>query len=206
VAETSINHRGSARIAKSMVKIAADAGTDAVKTQHHICSDEMINHPIVCDLIDLIPRYSLKKEELKELKKYADEFGIVFLCTAFSLQAAIDISDIVSAYKIGSCDIPNIPLLRRIADFKKSIILSTGMSTLSEVEAAVTAIEKSGCDLALLVCSSKYPADGENIDLTRIEMLKSKFNCPVGFSDHTNSIYIPLAPAATAARGMLIAQ
>lgn len=198
MAEAGVNHQGSLTKAKALVDIAAEAGADAVKFQHHIPDEEMICHPISESLYKSISATKLDINQLKELRDYANSKGLVFLCTPFSLKAATELVGLVPAFKIGSGELNNYPFLEAVAKLGKPLILSTGMSMLSEIEMAIERI-KPYTDFALMVCVSKYPAHAQDFDLTRIKFLKEKFQCPVGISDHCIDNHISFAAVAMGA-------
>ncbi len=194
ICELGINHGGSLSIAKKMVDLAKKNGAEAIKNQNHILNDEMID-----EAKKVIPSntnksiYKVIEENLMtfndeiKLKKYVERKGMIYLSTPFSLNAAKKLYKIgIKAFKIGSGECNNIPLLEKIASFKKPIILSTGMNDLKSIEKSVKVLEKSKVKYVLLHCKSEYPADIKNLKLDFINTLKKKFpKSLVGYSDHT---------------------
>ena len=205
IAEVGINHDGSFDRAIQCVDAAVTAGADCVKFQCHITEAEMIPNNIVPDnaeepLWDIIKRCELTKDEEKSIKQYCEENGIIYLCTPFSREAAdrLEVMD-VSAYKIGSGECNNIPLLEHIARFRKPIILSTGMNDLSSIKKSVDIIQKYNCPLMLMQCTSMYPTPYEKVRLGTIRELQDAFGLPVGLSDHTTNIYTCLGAVSLGA-------
>ena len=194
IAEIGINHGGNLDVAKNMVKLAAMAGCECVKHQTHIVEDEMtqeaqsIKPPNASDSIwDIMERCSLTPEQEAELKRYSEQLGLIYLSTPFSRKAADFLDDIdVPAFKIGSGECDNIPLIRHICRFGRPIIMSTGMHSIDSVRAGVGEIERHGIPYALLECTNLYPSPPENISLLGMEELREAFpNAQIGFSDHS---------------------
>ncbi len=150
----------------------------------------------------MIKALELSDDQFRELHTYAQEQNITFLSTPFDHQS-VDFLDSLNlpAFKIPSGEITNIPLLEHIGQKQKPVILSTGMSTLGEVEEAITALQQSGThDITLLHCTTAYPAPIESVNLAAMKTLACAFHLPVGYSDHTEGITIPIAAAALGAR------
>jgi len=143
----------------------------------------------------------LKNEEIRELYNHAKKNNIIFLSSAFDKESVNLLDNLgVPAFKVPSGEITNFPLLRHIAEKKKPIILSTGMSTIDEIKEALEVIREKGVeDIVPLHCVTSYPAKIEDINLRVIEMLRHKFKLPIGFSDHTLGITTPIAAAALGA-------
>jgi len=136
----------------------------------------------------------------KELKEHCDGVGLEFMSTPSCLAAVVLLEKVgVKRYKIGSGDITNLLMLRKVAKTGKPIILSSGMSTIKEIMQAGNYIEQFENQYSILHCTSKYPTKPEDIRLDLIKIFKSKFNCPVGFSDHSGTIYPSLAASALGA-------
>lgn len=209
IAEIGINHEGKVEKAKRMVKDAFESGAECVKFQMHVVEDEMTDEakevrPENADesIWNIMKRSSLTKEEHLELKKYAEELGMTYLCTPFSRAAADNLDELdVSAFKIGSGECNNYPLVEHIASFGKPIILSTGMNDIESIKESVEIFHKYDIDYALLHCTSMYPAPYDKVNLGAIEHLKSNFpNAVVGLSDHSLGIYTALASIPLGAR------
>jgi len=199
VAEAGVNHQGEIDKAKQMVNVAVGAGATAVKFQYHIPDEEMIRHHVSDWLYESVSRTRLDINQLRELRDYTTNKYLVFLCTPFSHKAAVELADVVPAFKIGSGELNNYPFLEAVAKLGKPMILSTGMSTLSEIETAVSIVSRYNVDFALMVCVSKYPAVAGDFNLNRIRILKERFGCPVGFSDHSLDNHIAFAAVAMGA-------
>ena len=200
IAEIGINHEGDILKAKKMIKDAYDNSAECVKFQCHIIDDEMIKNDVVPgntseSIWEIIQRCSLSEDEEIILKNYAESLGLIYLSTPFSRKAANRLEEMgVSAYKIGSGECNNYPLIEHIASFGKPIILSTGMNDLKSISNSVKIFEKKGIDYALLHTTSIYPTPYEKIRLGALDDLKSNFpNSVIGLSDHSIGIYTCLA-------------
>jgi N-acetylneuraminate synthase len=212
IAEAGVNHNGDIGLAKQLIDAAKDSGSDAVKFQTFkaeevVCQKakkaryQIDNTGNLESQYDMIKSLELSYEDFKELKKYADNKGITFLSTPFDCHSADFLDELeIPLFKIPSGDITNIPLLEHIGKKQKPVILSTGMSTLGEVEEAVEALKRSGNkDITLLHCTTSYPAPMESINLSAMETLSYAFKFPVGYSDHTEGITIPIAAVSLGA-------
>jgi N-acetylneuraminate synthase len=199
IAEAGINHNGDITLAKKLIDAAKDAGADAIKFQTHLPEKEMLEDTLTADyvgesLFDLLKRVELSKKDHVELKNYAIDKGILFLSTPFSKESVDMLEEIgVVAYKVGSGEMTNLPLLEYIATKKKPMIISTGMSTFEEIDETVKFVKKINNNLMLLHCTSTYPTRYEDVNLRVIEQLKENFEIPVGLSDHSIGIYTALA-------------
>jgi N-acetylneuraminate synthase len=212
IAEAGVNHNGDISHAKSLIDIAAEAGADAVKFQTFIAEEVVTqNAPKARYQVeatgasdsqqDLIRNLQLSYEEFVELSLYSQEKQILFLSTAFDIESLEFLVNLgVKALKIPSGEITNFPFLTKAARYQIPVILSTGMSSLGEVESAVHVIRKNGDPgLILLHCVSAYPADPSSCNLKAMKTMEISFNVPVGFSDHTQGIEIALAAVALGA-------
>lgn len=203
IAEAGINHNGSYQIAKKMVDVAKKSGVSCVKFQTHIADKEMIKTNLrpgnisTKSLWDIIKSCELTETEEIKIKEYCKEHKILFLSTPFSKEAVDRLEKMkMSAYKIGSGEVTNIPFLQYISEKNKPVILSTGMSTINEIKQAVGIFKKRRIPLALLQTTSTYPSDYKDIKLGLIEKLEKKFHVPVGISDHSIGIYTALGAVA----------
>ena len=205
IPEVGINHEGNFKKAIQCIDAAIEAGAECVKFQSHITEAEMVETDIrpgnSPDRIwDIIKRCELPADEEKRVKEYCDENGIMFLCTPFSREAADRIETLnVPAYKIGSGECNNIPLIEHISEFGKPIILSTGMNDMDSIRRSVDAIRKFDCPLILMHCTSMYPTPYGKVHLGGIKELKDAFGVPVGLSDHSFNIYTCLGAVALGA-------
>jgi sialic acid synthase SpsE len=208
IAEIGINHGGDLTVAKEMVRLAAGAGCEMIKHQTHIIEDEMTEEaksifPPNADVSiwHVMERCSLSQEDERELKRYSEELGMIWISTPFSRAAADFLEELdVPAYKIGSGEADNLPLIRHIARKGKPIIMSTGMQTIETLRASVQILEESGVDYALLECTNLYPSPAEIVSLRGVTDLKTAFpNAVVGFSDHSIGPEMALASVALGA-------
>lgn len=208
IAEIGINHEGSLHTAFEMVDAAYEAGAEIIKHQTHVVEDEMskeakkvIPGNTDVSIYDVMARCALSEEDERKLKKYVESKGMIFLSTPFSRAAANRLEDMgVVAYKIGSGEMNNYPLLDHIASFGKPIIVSTGMNDIESVKKAVKILEKSGVQYALLHTTNLYPTPPELVRLGAMEELKRTFpNTVIGLSDHTLNNNACLAATALGA-------
>ena len=212
IAEAGVNHNGSIALAKQLIDIASKSNADAVKFQTFIAEEVVSTDAPKAEYqkqttdasesqLDMIRKLELSKEDHQKLMDYAAHKNIMFLSTPFderSMDLLVELE--VSLIKISSGEITNHPFLKYIAKMGLPIILSTGMSTLDEVAEAVSVIKEAGCeDLTLLHCTSNYPARVEDCNLLAMKTMADAFGVPVGYSDHTPGIYVPLAAAAMGA-------
>jgi len=212
IAEMSANHHQKFERAVEIVKAAAEAGVDAIKVQTYTPETLTID----CDneyfqikgtlwegrkLYDLYQDAFMPWEWQPKLKQIANDLGLDFFSTGYDKTAVDFLEEMdVPAYKIASFELVDLPLLRTIAQTGKPIILSTGMATLAEIDEAVQTIRETGGEqLALLKCTSAYPALPEEMNLCTIPHLAETFGVPVGLSDHTLGIAVPVAAVALGA-------
>lgn len=204
IAEIADNHNGSLETAKKMVLEAKKAGADIVKFQLHLPDEEMIPHSIQMwdgPLYDILNKNLLSIDEHKKLKEFCKKNQIMYLCTPYCIKAADALDKIgVEAYKIGSGEMTNLPMIKHIAKKKKPMIVSTGMSTWSEIKETVEIIKKEKTALVLMNCTSEYPPAYEDINLNLIKKLEKEFRGPIGHSDHTPDIYTGLAAVTCGAK------
>lgn len=196
IPEMGINHAGSLLVAKEMVDAAYRAGARLVKHQTHVCSDEMcqaarevIPGNAKISIYDVMERSALTEDEEYELKHYVESLGMLFLSTPFSREAANRLERFgVSAYKIGSGEMNNYPLLEHVAEFGKPMIVSTGMNSLKNIEKAILILEKHNVSYALMHTTNLYPTRPEMVRLGAMqEMMKAFPGIPIGLSDHTTN-------------------
>lgn len=193
VAEVGSVHDGSFGNAKQLIRLAADLGVDAVKFQTHISEFETLrsapNPPYFKDetRFEYFERTGFSLEQHRKLKVYADECGVEFISSPFSLEA-VDLLEAVAvrSYKVGSGEVTNHPLLIRMAETGKRIILSSGMSSWEELDESVALLREHGCGpLVLLQCTSEYPCPPERAGVNVMQEMAERYGVPVGFSDHT---------------------
>ncbi len=196
IAEIGINHGGSLDVAKHMVDTAVNSGIEIIKHQTHIVEDEMSQEAnkdkvgyIGKTIYELMDDCALNEQEEFELKKYVESKGSIFISTPFSRAAANRLAEFdVPAFKIGSGECNNYPLIEHISSFKKPIILSTGMNTIESVRKSVEIIEKNSIPYALLHTTNIYPTPPHLVRLGAMVELQEAFpNSVIGLSDHTTS-------------------
>ncbi len=208
IAEIGINHDGSLDTAKSMVEAAARSGCEMVKHQTHFVEDEMTEEaksifPPNADvsIYEVMRRCALPAEAEKELKRFAEDLGLIYISTPFSRAAADFLASIdVPAFKIGSGECDHLPLIRHISRFGKPVIMSTGMQTLESIRPSVDILDRAGIDYALLECTNLYPSPPEIVSLQGVKDLQDAFpKAVVGFSDHSIGPEMALASVALGA-------
>ena len=212
IAEAGVNHNGDVQIAKKLCDAAKKAGADAVKFQTWV-TDKIITQTVDQaeyqtantghneSQYDMLKRLELSYDDFREIKRYCDEIGILFMSTADekdSLDFLIELG--IPYIKIGSGDVGNVSYLRYIGSKKMPVILSTGMSSLADVELSLNALREGGTEnIILLHCTTSYPCSFENVNLKAMDTLKTAFDLPVGYSDHTIGIEVPIAAVALGA-------
>ncbi|MFC1927490.1 N-acetylneuraminate synthase [Chloroflexota bacterium] len=212
IAEAGVNHNGDVDLAKKLIDAAKDAGADAVKFQSFKAEDVVTRTAEKAEYqkkttgdkesqFAMIKKLELSAADLERLALHAQQKGIILLSTPFDRESA-DLLDGLSvpAFKIASGEITNLPLIRYIAKKGKPVILSTGMSTLGEIGQALQVIRSEGMkDIVPLHCVTSYPAKMEDVNLKAMETLRREFKLPVGLSDHSLGITIPIAAVALGA-------
>ncbi len=212
IAEAGVNYNGSLDLAYKMVDKAKEAGADIVKFQTGVPEKVMSKFAEKADYqkkttgegesqLDMVRKLMLKFEDFIPLKKYCEDMGIRFLSTPFDL-SSIEFLDHLGCdlWKIPSGEITNLPYLLKVAKTRKDVILSTGMSSLYEVEDAVHVLKTNGArNITLLHCTTEYPAPYADVNLRAMQTMKEKFGFCVGYSDHTIGIEIPIAAVAMGA-------
>lgn len=196
IPEIGINHEGDIGKAKRMIYDAHKAGAECVKFQCHIIEDEMIFNSVIPgnakeSIWDIMKRCSFSEADEIRLKEYAEDLGLIYLSTPFSRAAADRLYSMgVDAFKIGSGECNNYPLIKHIASFGKPIILSTGMNSIGDVKKAVEIIEDADVPYAIMQCTSIYPTPYNLVRLPAIKQLKTEFpNAQIGLSDHSIGNY-----------------
>lgn len=207
IAEAGVNHNGRLSLAFQLVDAAKKAGCDAIKfqtfkTEKLVCQDTKLTGYQKKNMggngfsqFNMLKKLELSFNDFKRIKKHCDQKKILFLSTPFDEESAGMLLNLkVKLFKLGSGELTNTPFLKFVASFKKPILLSTGMGSSSEVKAAVRAIYQSGNkNLVILHCVTDYPTRVEDVNLRAIKTLKEQFSVPVGFSDHTLGIEMPVA-------------
>ena len=211
IAEVGVNHNGSPETALRLVDAAAVAGADAVKFQTFSAEALATARAPLAEYqrrgsasgsqLEMLRALELPREALRAARDRAVELAITFLSTPFDLPSVQLLADLgVPAYKVGSGDLTNLILLRAVAARRRPLIVSTGMATLAEVEAAVAAVRAAGDPpLILLHCTSAYPAAAADANLRAMATLRERFGVPVGYSDHTLGVATAIAAVALGA-------
>jgi N-acetylneuraminate synthase/N,N'-diacetyllegionaminate synthase len=197
MAEAGSNHNGSLEQAKELIDVAAESKADAVKFQlfkaESLSADKKTQ--------EILKNLEFRRDWLKELNEYAKRKDIMFLATPFDTEA-VELLDNINtpAFKIASGDLTNLPLIKYIAEKGKPIILSVGLGSLDEIREALDVIYSTGNEnVAILHCAVTCPTKPEDVNLNVIKRLKQKFQVPVGFSDHTMEVSVPIGAVALGA-------
>lgn len=198
VAEAGINHNGDINLAHQLIDYAEEVGVDAIKFQYYKTEDFLLDKTlthkytsqgksIVENQYNMFKRYELSYKSIVELSDHAKQKGLIFFCTPTSEKGISELIKLgVPLLKNGSDYLGNLPMIRTMARTGLPVILSTGMATWDEIDDAVQSFQEAdGKDLILLHCTSTYPTPSNEVNLRRISALSSIYNCPVGFSDHT---------------------
>ncbi|AZZ91673.1 N-acetylneuraminate synthase [Hahella sp. KA22] len=208
IAEIGQAHDGSIGILHSLIDAAASTGADAVKFQLHIADAE--SSPLEPfrkkfsyvdnSRYEYWKRMELSLEQWREVKRHCDSLGVEFLATPFSNVAVDLLQELgVKRYKVGSGDVHNLLLIDKIIRTGREIILSSGLSSISELERTVEVIKEHGAPFALLQCTTQYPTKPESIGLAWLRRFKERFECPVGLSDHSGTCYPAIGAVALGA-------
>lgn len=200
IAEVGSVHDGSFGNAKCLIEAAAACGVDAVKFQTHIAAAETLPNAPSPKYFSAEPRYQyfertgFSKDKWREIKAQCEQCGVEFISSPFSIEAVDLLEEVgVSRYKIPSGEVTNLPMLEHAAKTGKPVILSSGMSSWTELDAAVGAIRRYNQNLSLLQCTSEYPCAYEHVGLNVTREMQERYNLPVGLSDHTLTIFASLA-------------
>ncbi|MEQ1788487.1 MAG: N-acetylneuraminate synthase family protein, partial [Acidimicrobiales bacterium] len=208
IAEVAQGHDGSLGFAHAFIDLAADAGVDAIKFQTHIAAAEStpdepwrIKFSYEDDSrYEYWQRMEFTEPQWLGLREHCDEKGLGFISSAFSVEAIDLLRRVgVSAWKVSSGESLSLELLRELGGDGRPILISTGMSTYAEIAATVQHCRDLGTEPVLLQCTSMYPTPPERIGLNVLEELRTRFDCPVGLSDHSGTIYPGLAAVALGA-------
>lgn len=214
IAEAGVNHNGSINIAKKLIDVAVDAGSDAVKFQTFKAEKLVCKSAVKADYqkkttkanesqLDMIKKLELNEDAHKELMSYCRDKGIIFFSAPFDLESVDMLNNLgLEIFKIPSGEITNLPFLRKIAKLNKKVILSTGMSNLREIEYALNILTDSGTskeNITVLHCNTEYPTPFEDVNLNAIPIIRDTFKVRVGYSDHTLGIEVPIAAIALGA-------
>lgn len=212
IAEAGVNHNGDINLAYKLIDAAKEAGADAVKFQTFKSERIISKKAEMADYqkkntgknesqIEMIKKLELSYSDFSDLKKYCDEKDIMFLSTAFDSESIDFIDNLVPMFKVPSGEINNFPYLEKIAQKNKPIIVSTGMSNLSDIEKALKTIKNinENIDITVLHCTTNYPCPYNEVNLKAMNTIKNAFKVKVGYSDHTLGVEIPVAAVALGA-------
>ena len=206
IAEAGSNHNGSLKQAKKLIDVAVEAKADAVKFQLYKAETLYSKYTPEFSYLkgknpyELIKSIETPREWIKELVDHCKKNNIDFLASAFDFEAVDLLNKYVSAFKTASVEIVDLELIKYTAEKGKPMIISTGMANLGEIEDVINAIKSIGIEkIILLHCNSLYPTPTEIVNLKAMETMKNAFKIPIGFSDHTLGIHIPIAAVAMGA-------
>ena len=212
IAEAGVNHNGDIIIAKKMIDFAKEAGVDYIKFQTFIPENLVSKYAKKAEYqktttasdesqIQMLRKLTLSENEFIELSDYCKATSIGFISTPFDLESVGFLNSFnMDFWKVPSGEITNLPYLVKIAKTGKPIILSTGMSDLDEIDEAISALKDNGArKITLLHCNTQYPTPMEDVNLNAMLTLKDRYNCDVGYSDHTLGIEVPIAAVALGA-------
>lgn len=215
IAEAGVNHNGNLGLAFQLIEAAAHAGADVVKFQTFQAqaiatgqADKAVYQKQakgkVESQLDMLKKLELTTEQHVQLINYCHECGIEFLSTAFDIDSILKLSSMnLQRWKIPSGEIINLPYLRTIGSLKKPVILSTGMANLGEIESAIDVLQHAGTNrdqITLLHCTTEYPAPLPEVNLRAMLTLAQAFDLPVGYSDHTDGIAVPIGAVSMGAK------
>ncbi len=212
IAEAGVNHNGSIELAKKLIDKASEAGADAVKFQSFKAEKLLTKNAQKAQYqemttgneenqFEMIKRLELGYKKHEELINYCKSKNIMFLSSPFDLESIDLLNNLgLEIFKIPSGEITNLPYLRKIGSLKKNVILSTGMSTLGDIEKALEILRESGTtDITVLHCNTEYPTPMKDVNLNAMNTIKESFKVEVGYSDHTLGIEVPIAAVALGA-------
>jgi N-acetylneuraminate synthase len=204
IAEVAQAHDGSLGMAHAYIDAVAEAGADAIKFQTHIASAESTPDepwrvkfsPQDATRYDYWQRMEFTEEQWHGLKHHADERDLLFLSSPFSSEAAELLARVgVAAWKVASGEVSNIPMFDQMAATGHPVLISSGMSSLNEIDAAVARVKSYNLPVAVFQCTSAYPCPPEKTGLNLLSFFRERYDCPVGLSDHSGTIYPGLAAA-----------
>ncbi len=211
IAEAGVNHNGSLAMAIKLVDAAKKAGADAVKFQTFKAEDLVAQNLNMAayqqkntgkkeSQLLMLKKLELKHQDFVALKKHCDQKSIMFLSAPHTEGAVDFLNPLMPAFKIASGDLTNTPFLKALAKKKKPLIVSTGMANMAEIKEAVAAIKKAGNhNIILLHCTTNYPCPLQEVNLRAMLALKKEFGLPVGYSDHTEGIWVSVMAAVMGA-------
>lgn len=209
IAEAGVNHNGSIEIAEKLIDAAAQAGADAVKFQTFIATAgisrfaekaqyQKENTTTSESQLEMIKKLELPFDQHRHLMEYCRKRNIQFLSTGFDFESINLLKSLnIPCMKVPSGEITNLPLLRQVNEYMHPVIMSTGMATLNEIKEALAVLKD--CKVSLLHCTTEYPCPYEGVNLKAMQTMRDAFHLPVGYSDHTQGIEVPIAAVAMGA-------
>lgn len=215
IAEAGVNHNGDINLAKKLIEAAKDANADIVKFQTFVAAKGISKHAKKATYqlqttdtkesqLDMVKKLELSPQDHHTLIAHCKKIGIEFLSTPFDFQSIDLLHQLnLQTFKIPSGEITNLPYLRKIGTLNKQVILSTGMSNLGEIENAINILVNAGThrhNITILHCNTQYPTPIQDVNLKAMQTIQQAFHLPVGYSDHTNGIHIPIAAVAMGAK------
>lgn len=213
IAEAGVNHNGNIDIAYKLIDEAKKSGADIIKFQTFKTESVISKFAEKAKYqknttnshesqFEMVKKLELDFEEFLKLKEYCNKMDIEFLSTPFDFGSIDFLNNLgISFWKIPSGEITNLPYLEKIGETKKSVIMSTGMANMNEIEKAIDVLKSKGTDdISILHCNTEYPTPFEDVNLKAMNSIKERFNCKVGYSDHTKGIEVPIAAVAMGAK------
>lgn len=214
IAEAGVNHNGKLSIAKRLIDVAADAGADLIKFQT-FCAERLVTRTArkadyqlqatdsAESQFEMLRRLELRDDDHRQLIDHCRQKNIGFFSTGFDAQSVDQLVKLgVRQFKIPSGEITNLPYLRHVGQYGSTVILSTGMATTGEIEAAIDALEAAGTprsDIKVLHCTTEYPTPMSEVNLRAMRSISAAFGVDVGYSDHTQGIEVAIAAVALGA-------
>lgn len=212
IAEAGVNHCGDMNMASKMIEVAAESGADAIKFQSFKADSLILKDVEMADYqkaalnstksqYEMLKELEMTIESTEKLKTLSEKMGLIFLTTPFDEDSLLEIKDLdLDAYKIASTDTTNVNFVKTIAALNKPLIISTGMTYMNEIEILLNEIKEINNKIILLQCTSDYPLDISEVNMNVIKTYKQKFNCLVGFSDHTPGNLAGIVAASNGAK------
>lgn len=215
IAEAGVNHNANLETAHQLIEAAAKSGVDAIKFQTAVIDEEVSEKSELVDYqkknsenyknqLELAKKIHLPNNVWQELKEHAEQLGLIFMSSAFSVAGVTILADLgMNIYKVPSGELTNLPYLRKVASVAKQVILSTGMANLKEIEIALNILQQQGLskeNITVLHCNTEYPTPFKDVNLTAMNHIKDMLGVEVGYSDHTIGIEVPIAAVALGAK------
>lgn len=212
IAEAGVNHNGSKELARRMVDKAKEAGADYIKFQTFVPKNLVSQYAQKAEYqkqttggdesqLTMLEKLALTQQDFTELKAYCEQVGIGFISTPFDLESIHFLNQLdMDFWKLPSGEITNLPYLEAIGKTKKKVVMSTGMCEMEEIEAAIQVLEQAGTtDISVLHCNTEYPTPFCDVNLLAMKQMADVLKKPIGYSDHTVGIEVPIAAVALGA-------